>query len=185
MSAVPPGLGEGQRQRQRSLLYVTVGTGIGGGFVSDGRLLAGLSHPEMGHIAIPRHPRDRDFAGICPFHGDCLEGVASGPAIIARWGQSLSALGAAHPGNEIIAWYLGKGVCTFQAIMEPARIVLGGGVMGTPGLLDRVRRHAAEAGHGYFVGDPAVVVVPPGLGADSGLLGALAIALDRQASGLA
>lgn len=172
----------GAGQGHTSLLYLTVGTGIGGGFVSSGNLLAGLSHPEMGHIRVPRHPDDRAFAGSCPFHGDCLEGLASGPAIIARWGESLSKRLLARPGDsqpeaEMIAWYLAQAVCTFQAILEPARIVLGGGVMGTPGLLDRVRRHATTAGAGYFVGDPAEIVVAPGLDSDSGLLGALAVAL--------
>ena len=160
-----------------SLLYLTIGTGIGGGFVSNGSLLQGLSHPEMGHIRVPRHPDDGDFAGTCPFHGDCLEGLASGPAVIARWGQSLSRLGADHPGQAIIAWYLGRALATFQAVMEPARIVLGGGVMGTPGLLARVRAETGAAGAGYFAGNADDVVVGPGLGVDSGLLGALALAL--------
>ena len=160
-----------------SLLYLTVGTGVGGGFVSQGSLLQGLSHPEMGHIRVPRHPDDRDFAGICPFHGDCLEGLASGPAVIARWGQSLSRLGTDHPGNAMIAWYLGRALATFQAVMEPARIVLGGGVMGTPGLLAQVRADTRAAGAGYFAGNAEEVVVGPGLGVDSGLLGALALAL--------
>ncbi|MDE2403453.1 MAG: ROK family protein [Sphingomonadales bacterium] len=163
-----------------SLLYLTVGTGVGGGFVSGGRLLAGLSHPEMGHIRMPRHAEDGGFAGCCPFHGDCLEGLAAGPAVIARWGQSLSKLGPDHPGHAIIAWYHGQALATFQAVMEPARIVLGGGVMGTPGLLERVRAEAVAAAGGYFVGDPAEVVVAPGLHGDAGLLGALALA---QASG--
>jgi len=159
-----------------SLLYVTIGTGVGGGFVSDGRLLQGASHPEMGHIKMPRHPDDMDFAGYCPFHGDCLEGLAAGPSIIARWGGSLSDLPADHPASRIIAWYLGQAVVTFQAMLAPHRIVLGGGVTGTPGLLDKIRAVAKEAGAGYFVGDPFEVVVPPGN--NSGLLGALAIALD-------
>ena len=160
-----------------SLLYLTIGTGVGGGFVSEGRLLHGLSHPEMGHIRVPRHPDDAQFAGVCPFHGDCLEGLASGPAVIARWGHSLSDLGEDHPGAAMIAWYLGQAVCSFQAVMDPARIVLGGGVMATPGLLAMVRTEAAKAGGGYFAGDPAEAVVAPGLGSDSGLLGALAVAL--------
>ena len=159
-----------------SLLYLTIGTGVGGGFISDGRLLHGLSHPEMGHIRVPRHLDDIDFAGVCPFHGDCLEGLASGPAVIARWGASLSDLGQRQ--TAMIGWYLGQAVCSFQAVMDPARIVLGGGVMATPGLLDMVRAEAAAAGRGYFAGDPAEVVVAPGLGADSGLLGALAVALN-------
>ncbi|WP_295634713.1 ROK family protein [Novosphingobium sp.] len=160
-----------------SLLYLTIGTGVGGGFVSDGRLLHGLSHPEMGHIRVPRHADDAQFAGVCPFHGDCLEGLASGPAVIARWGCSLSELPQEHAGAAMIGWYLGQAVCSFQAVMDPARIVLGGGVMATPWLLDMVKAEAATAGGGYFVGDPAAVVVGPGLGSDSGLLGALAVAL--------
>ncbi|MEY2943011.1 MAG: hypothetical protein RLY97_1025 [Pseudomonadota bacterium] len=159
-----------------SLLYLTIGTGIGGGFVSDERLLHGLSHPEMGHIRLPRHADDLGFAGCCPFHGDCLEGLASGPAIIARWGKSLSELGPDHPATAIIAWYLAQAVVTFQAIMEPARIVLGGGVMGAAGLLGQVRILAAQIGGGYFVGNPADVVVAPALGENSGLMGALAVA---------
>lgn len=172
----------GAGQGHNSLLYLTVGTGIGGGFVHDGRLLAGLSHPEMGHIRVPRHDRDHDFAGVCPFHGDCLEGVASGPAIIARWGTSLSRMALDQPGQgcsaaDMIGWYLGQAICSFQAIMTPARIVLGGGVMDTPDLLATVRRHAHQAGRGYFVGEPEELVVAPGLDHDSGLLGALAVAL--------
>lgn len=163
-----------------SLLYLTIGTGIGGGFISKGDLLHGLSHPEMGHIRMPRHADDHGFAGVCPFHGDCLEGLASGPAVIARWGKSLSELGAGHPGPAMIAWYLGQAVCSFQAVLDPARIVLGGGVMATPGLLDLARAEAKAAARGYFVGDAVEVVVAPGLGADSGLLGALAVALNLR-----
>jgi fructokinase len=176
------GAGQGpKRQDVGSLLYLTVGTGVGGGFVSRGQLLHGLSHPEMGHIRLPRHPDDTGFAGSCPFHGDCLEGLASGPAVIARWGQSLSELPAGHPGAAIIGWYLAQAVVSFQAVMEPERIVLGGGVMGTPGLIDTVRAEAARIGRGYFVGDPAEVVSAPALGSDSGLLGALALALAADA----
>lgn len=166
-----------------SLLYLTIGTGVGGGFVSKGHLLQGLSHPEMGHIRMPRHRDDADFPGICSFHGDCLEGLASGPAVIARWGKSLSdltCLSDLENGNAaraMIAWYLGQAVASFQAVLAPARIVLGGGVMGTPGLLELVRVEAAAAGRGYFPGNPADVVVGPGLGQDAGLLGGLAVAL--------
>lgn len=164
---------------KRSLLYVTVGTGVGGGFVADGALLRGASHPEMGHIRVPRHPGDRDFAGHCPFHGDCLEGLVAGPAILARWGKPLSELGPEEA--AIVAWYLGQAIVTWQATLQPDRIVLGGGVMATPGLLGRVRDAAATAGGGYFAGDPREIVVAPGLGTDSGLRGALAVA--RRAAG--
>lgn len=169
-------LSRGAGQGHGSLLYLTIGTGVGGGFASAAGLLRGLSHPEMGHIRSPRHPDDGNFPGVCSFHGDCLEGMASGPAIIARWGQSLSDLPPDHKAHGMIAWYLGQAVCSFQAIMEPARIVLGGGVMQTPGLLDRVRLSAKDAGKGYFVGDPEDIIVPPALGESSGLIGALSIA---------
>jgi fructokinase len=166
----------GAGRNDRSLLYVTVGTGIGGGFVADGALLRGQSHPEMGHVRVPRHRDDAAFAGACPFHGDCLEGLVAGPAIEARWGESLSVLGPSHPAARIVAWYLGQAIATWQAVLQPERIVLGGGVMDTPGLLDRVRQAAAQASNGYFAGDPREIVVSPGLGGDSGLLGALAVA---------
>lgn len=164
-----------------SLLYLTIGTGIGGGFVSGGRLLHGLSHPEMGHLRVPKHPADAEFAGVCPYHGDCIEGLAAGPSIIARWGVSLSQLPADHSGHGIIAFTLGRAIATLQAVLEPERIVLGGGVMGTPGLLDKVRLAAVEAGAGYFAGDPAEIVVAPGLGERSGLFGALAVAQAAEA----
>ena len=167
-----------------SLLYVTVGTGVGGGFVTDGRLLRGASHPEMGHIRVPRHPDDADFAGACPFHGDCLEGLVAGPSIKARWRSSLSELGADHPAQDIVAWYLGQAIVTWQAVLQPGRIVLGGGVMATPGLLGRVREAVTEAGKGYFAGDPHQIIVAPGLGTDSGLLGALALAQQAQGTGV-
>lgn len=156
-------------------VYVTVGTGIGGGAIVAGRPVHGLRHPEMGHMLPRRHPDDRDFAGICPFHGDCLEGLASGPAILARWGASLSELPAGHPGATIIADYLAQLVVAQQAIMSPQRIVFGGGVLATPGLLDRVRVRARALAGGYF-GDDSALIVGPGLGDRAGLLGALALA---------
>ena len=172
------GAGAGASGSRGSLLYLTVGTGIGGGFVTaDGRLLQGLSHPEMGHIRLPRHADDAGFAGVCPFHGDCLEGVASGPAVQARWGASLSQLPADHPGHGIVAWYLAQAIVSFQAVLEPARIVLGGGVMATPGLIGSVAAEAERLGAGYFVGKPAEIISLPALWPDSGLLGALALAL--------
>lgn len=166
----------GAGRADRTLLYVTVGTGVGGGFVADGRLLRGASHPEMGHVRVPRHPGDAGFAGLCPFHGDCLEGLVAGPAILARWGAPLSDLAPDHPAHAMIAWYLGQAIATWQAVLQPERIVLGGGVMATPGLRAAAARAAAQTGNDYFAGDPHEIVVSPGLGDDSGLLGALAVA---------
>ncbi len=158
--------------------YVTIGTGIGGGVIVNGIPLHGLGHPEMGHAHPPRHADDRDFPGICPFHGDCFEGVASGPAIVARWGASLSELPAHHPGHAIIAFYLAQLTVTLSALMAPRRIVLGGGVMATPGLLERVRAVRDGIADGYFPGSAAMIVVAPALGPDAGLFGALALAME-------
>jgi fructokinase len=163
---------------QKTLLYFTVGTGIGGGAIIDGRILHGLTHPEMGHIRLPLHPDDKPDAGYCEFHGACLEGLASGPAIIKRWGVSLSELPSDHVAHGIIAFYLAQAVATMQSIFEPGRIIFGGGVMATPGLIDRVRKEAVALGGGYFRGDPAEIVTLPRLGDKAGLLGALALADD-------
>lgn len=172
----------GAGQGQRISVYITVGTGIGGAAIVEGKPLIGLSHSEMGHIRPKRHAGDLGFAGICPFHGDCLEGLASGPAIKARWGASLSELAVDHPAHAIIAWYLAQLVTTLQSIMEPGRIVMGGGVMDTVGLIDRVRVDAAILGSGYFRGNAQEIVVRPALGDRAGLLGGLALAMDSIAA---
>jgi fructokinase len=166
----------GAGKGQKTMLYFTIGTGVGGGAIVDGHILRGLSHPEMGHLRPARHPGDNNFAGICPFHSDCLEGLASGPAILARWGHSLSHLAADHPAHDIIAHYLAQTAVTMQSIFSPGKIIFGGGVMGTPGLLDNVRRQAVMLANGYFRGDPHDIITLPGLGDKAGLLGALALA---------
>jgi fructokinase len=159
-------------------VYITVGTGIGGGIFANSRMIGGISHPEMGHMRLDRHPQDRNFDGICPFHGACLEGLASGPAIMARWGKKLSDLPPDHEAHEIIAWYLAQCAVTLQAVLAPTCIIMGGGVMQTEGLLDRVRDQADMLGGGYFAGDARTMIVRPGLGELSGLLGGLALAQD-------
>jgi len=163
---------------QRIAAYVTVGTGIGAGVVVDGVPLRGLSHPEMGHILPRRHPDDRDFPGICAVHGDCLEGLASGPAIAARWGASLSDLPTDHPAHAITAFYIAQLCLSLQALCEPGRIVIGGGVSLTPHFHERMADETARLGAGYFRGKPQHIIVPPGLGINSGLMGAYALALD-------
>ncbi len=157
-------------------VYVTVGTGIGGGAVIGGVPLHGAPHPELGHVLPQRHPDD-DFAGVCPFHNACYEGLVSGPAIKARYGVSLSELPGDHSGHAIIAWYLGQLAVAIQAMLAPHRIVMGGGVMATPGLLERARESARTLGGGYFKPE----LVAPGLGDRSGLLGALALAIGASA----
>src|SRR5436190_14527042 len=97
----------GEGRDCRTLCYVTVGTGIGGSVLCDGAPLDPVLHPELGHLRCPRHPQDQGFAGVCRVHGDCLEGLASGPAVVARWGAPLEALPADHPAWETLGFYLG------------------------------------------------------------------------------
>jgi fructokinase len=168
----------GAGQGCRTLAYTTVGTGIGTGVVRDGKSLMGISHFESGHI-IPPQDRARDpFSGICPFHGACLEGLASGPAIIARYGESLDKLGPAAV--ELIAGYVAHLAATLVLIHMPDRLIFGGGVMKSPGLLDSVRKQAETLLAGY-VSHPrlqpglASYIVGPGLGDDAGIAGAVAL----------
>jgi fructokinase len=163
-----------------SLVYVTVGTGIGGGIIINDRAVRGLMHPEVGHIRPQRHPQDRSV-GVCAFHGDCLEGLASGPAISARSGTSLDQLDSAHVAWEIEADYLGQMCAQIVLMISPERIVLGGGVMNAQRLFGPVRERMRHWLGGY-VRDPAVTasdryVVPPDLGDASGITGALLLAL--------
>jgi len=159
-----------------SLAYVTVGTGIGGGLVIDGKAVHGSAHPEMGHLFPRREPGDHGFAGICPFHGDCLEGLASGPAIKARWGASLSELPADHEAHDLVAGYLAQLCQTLFAISAVETIVLGGGVMQTPGLLERITNRAAEIDAGYLPGSSHQTIRGPALGTESGMRGAMMLA---------
>lgn len=172
----------GAGQGASNLVYLTIGTGIGGGAMIGGRPVHGARHPEMGHVRVSRHPDDTGFPGTCPFHRDCAEGLANGPAIIARWGASLSELPADHAAHGIVAYYLAQLVQNIVAIVSPQVVVMGGGVMGTPGLIDRVRADYAMLAGGYF-GEPADLIRAPGLGDRSGLLGALALAMDAATAG--
>jgi fructokinase len=153
-------------------VYVTVGTGIGGGAIVHGRPLHGLAHPEMGHLLIPRDPADR-FAGACPYHGDCLEGLASAVALRARWGTPPETLPPEHEAWRLQARYLALGVVAIAAVLSPRRIALGGGVMRAAGLLEGVRRELAQALAGYV---RAPELVPPALGERAGALGGIVLA---------
>lgn len=165
----------------RDLVYLTVGTGIGGGLLVRSEPVHGCLHPELGHLRPRRHPADSDFAGVCPFHQDCFEGLASGPAIAARFGVSLDRLPADHIGHDIIADYLGQLSAQLALMFAPERIIIGGGVLGVPGLLARVQDRQQ-----HWLGDylPAHVgtgrLSAPGLGGDSGLLGAYVLAKRAQ-----
>ena len=170
-------------------LYITVGTGIGVGGWVNGRPLHGLVHPEAGHSFIP-HSWDEDpFEGICPYHGDCLEGLASGPAIARRWGIRAENLPADHPGWELEARYLALGICNLIYALSPQRIVLGGGVLGHPGLIERIRQQVTRLLNGYIHSDCLLegidaYIVSPGLGGRAGVLGALAMAMALEDAAL-
>lgn len=169
----------GAAQACRTFVYLTVGTGIGGGLIVDGRVPEGLGHPEMGHVRVPRIAGD-DLPGVCPSHADCLEGLASGPALEARWGQRAETLagGVAREALELEARYLAQAVANLVYAIAPERIVIGGGVSAMPGLHAAVRRHLAQLLAGY-PGMPEHAddgfVVPPGLGPLAGALGALEV----------
>lgn len=157
--------------------YITIGTGIGAGILSGGHLIHGALHPEFGHLKVPRMPGD-DFPGVCPFHADCLEGLASGPAIAARWGKPAHELPADHPAWETQAWYLAHGILSLLAIVSPSKVIVGGGVSQMEGLHDRINRQLAKAAAGYFphVSDPHYVM-PPMLGQEAGIRGAFLLAV--------
>lgn len=133
-----------------SFIYITLGTGIGGGAVVEGRILHGLGHPEMGHVAVPRRPGDT-FAGACPFHGDCFEGMASGPTIAARFGRPAETLEGADrtAAAALVAFYLAAGVRSLVYALAPERIVVGGGLSAIPGLFDAARSELARQLAGY------------------------------------
>jgi len=164
-----------------SVLYLTVGTGIGGGGLVDGRLLHGLVHPEMGHIRIPHDLTADPFPGACPFHGDCLEGLASGPAMRARWQQAAEDLPDDHAAWPLEARYLALAVVNFVCTLSPQRIVIGGGVMSHPPVLGLIRAQVVELVNNYVRAAEVIeqideYIVAPALGARAGVLGGLALA---------
>lgn len=164
-----------------SIAYVTVGTGIGGAVAPYDLRTRRLMHAEMGHIFVRRDARDQEFPGVCPFHGDCLEGLASGPAIQARWRCQLDALPAHHEAWSIIGGYLGQLVASIALMVSVERVVLGGGVMANGLLLPHIRAAAADALKGYLepLSRPGAFdsyVCAPQLGTQAGLAGAFLLA---------
>jgi len=163
-----------------SLAYTTIGTGIGTGVLKDGAVSSGWSHYESGHLLVRRDPARDGFDGVCPFHGDCLEGLASGPAIMARWGHDLS---AASPGEiAMIASYVAQLAAALVLLHRPERLIFGGGVAKAPGMIDQLRILTREALAGYIPEwdeDLTHRIVPPALGDQAGITGA--IELGRRA----
>ncbi|WP_214700018.1 ROK family protein [Exiguobacterium sp. s57] len=166
-----------------SCLYMTVGTGIGAGAVIDGELVHGMGHPEMGHVIVRRHPEDMSN-GVCPYHGDCLEGLASGPAIEARHGKKAHLLDPTDPAWDIEADYLAQALVNIALILAPERMILGGGVMKQSHLFPKVREAFRQKMNGYiqnpYVNELETYIVPPTLGDFAGLKGALALAIKKR-----
>jgi fructokinase len=170
-----------ENQGLESLVYFTIGTGIGAGVLINGKVVHGLTHPEAGHISLP-HDRQKDpFPGSCPFHGDCFEGLANGPAIAKRWGQPAESLPEDHPAWTLEATYIAHALTASIYLLSPQRIVLGGGVMEQRQLFPLIRRKVQEYLNDY-ISSPVTkgamndYIVPPGLGKRSGILGAMALA---------
>ncbi|MDB6139459.1 MAG: Fructokinase [Verrucomicrobiaceae bacterium] len=170
------------------LVYITIGTGVGGGVIVGQQPLHGLLHPEIGHLAIPS-PRT---AGVlvqdchCPYHKSCLEGFVSGPAIAARWGIRGEDMPGDHPALEEVAETLAYGLVNVILTLSPKRIILGGGVMKQKGLMESVRSHTVRLLNGYVHASQIIYeidhyIVPPGLGDRSGICGALALGLNALA----
>jgi len=171
----------GAAQGLDTFLYLTIGTGIGGGVMANGALLHGQNHPEAGHILIP-HDRHQDpFEGGCQFHQDCFEGLASGPAMQSRWGQPAETLPEDHPAWALEAQYIAEAVMNFIQTISPQKVILGGGVMNASWLFPLIRQHLQTRMGGYLR-HPNLqekimdYVVPPALGSRAGVLGAIGLA---------
>ena len=172
----------GAAQGLDTAIYITVGTGIGGGALVGGQLAHGLVHPEMGHLLVPRESDDLEFAGQCPFHGGrCWEGLASGPAMERRWGQAAETLPLGHPGWDLEARYIASALTSLVLVLSPDRLILGGGVMQVAAIFPLVRKYLLRSLAGYVQADAIIqgldeYVVPPLLGQQAGIAGALALA---------
>lgn len=164
-----------------NLVYYTIGTGIGAGVVVNRQMVHGMMHPEAGHGLVRRH-QDDAFQGVCPYHGDCLEGMASGVAMEKRWNSKAHLLSEDHPAWEMEAYYIAQACVSAIVMVSPEKIVLGGGVMNQSHLFGLIHLHVKEMLNGYIqsplLDDLSTYIVPPGLGDLSGILGAYALALE-------
>lgn len=165
-----------------SLAYFTIGTGIGAGFVQGGKVMHGLTHPEAGHVRLPHDLQKDPFAGVCPFHGDCFEGLASGTAMAKRWKMPAEMLPHDHPGWELEASYIALALVNVILTVSPQRILLGGGVMQQHRLFPLIRARVRSLLNGYISssvlsGSLESYILPPSLGRHSGVLGALAMGM--------
>lgn len=171
----------GAAQGLSNCVYLTVGTGIGGGIISNGKILHGINHSEMGHIYINKHSKD-DFEGKCPFHKICLEGLASGPAIEKRWNMSAKNIPDTHLAWELEAYYIAQALVNYLMILAPEKIILGGGIMKQTHLFPKIREQFKILLNDY-IQNPKLAnnldeyIVPPKLEDNAGVLGAIALTL--------
>jgi fructokinase len=172
----------GAAQNIDDCIYMTIGTGIGGGAMAGGNLVHGLVHPEMGHMLLQRDIELDPFDGCCPFHRGCLEGLASGTAMKKRWKKRADTLPSDHPAWDLEADYIAQGLHILICVLSPRRIILGGGIMNQSQLFPKVRTKVLKSLNGY-VKHSAILdnidsyIVPPGLGNRAGVLGAIALAM--------
>ncbi len=175
----------GAAQSLSTFVYMTIGTGVGGGGMVEGKLMHGLVHPEMGHILLRRDPVVDPFPGTCPYHGDCFEGLCAGPAIQERWGKPGKELPDDHKAWPLEASYIGQGLANLTVTLSPQRFILGGGVMHQEQLFPMVRKALQKYLNGYvqsaeILGHIDAFVVPPQLGDNAGMLGSIALAMQAE-----
>ena len=170
----------GAYEKENTLLYITVGTGIGGGYVIDGKIHNGMLHPEMGHVLVTKNPRDT-YKGACPYHENCLEGLAAGPANEGRTGMKGIDIPDDHESFHFIAGYMAEALMSYILVLSPTKIILGGGVMARSHMLPEIRQILEKKLNGYIKTDQLSsldsYIVTPSLGTESGIKGALALAL--------
>ena len=169
----------GAGENLKNVMYITVGTGIGAGAVVDGKMLQGLTHPEMGHIFLKRHKDDK-FEGRCPFHKDCMEGMAAGPAIEDRWGKKGFELADRGEVWDMEAYYLAQAVVNYILILSPQKVIMGGGVMKQKQLFPLIRKYVSEFLNSYVQKEEILekiddFIVYPGLGDEAGFVGSIAL----------
>ncbi|MFV0255619.1 MAG: ROK family protein [Erysipelotrichaceae bacterium] len=171
----------GDSKHLNSVLYLTVGTGIGGGLILDKKPIHGLSHPEMGHVRVNVR-FDDSYRGNCPYHHNCVESLAAGPSIEKRWGQKANSLSTQHPAWDLEAYYLSQAICSYILILSPERIILGGGVMKQKQLFPLIHKYVREGLNNYLASEMIdsdkieEYIISPSLADDSGIIGALILA---------
>jgi fructokinase len=171
----------GAGQGLNNFIYLTIGTGIGGGVIINGRLLHGLQHPEMGHICIPQDIKDDPYEGNCPFHKNCFEGLASGPAMKNRWGKSPEDLNKNHKAWDLEVQYISLALTNYICTLSPERIIIGGGIMEQKKLLPLILTSVKKMLNNYIHMEEITdnieeYIVLPSLGKEAGILGALVLA---------